>query len=111
MAAGDVARFVGDDADHLVGSIGLHQGARVYEHVPAIEHEGVEGIILNDAHLDAPGTEPRRLENRLGVVVEDVLDLSVANEGQVLRRRRDGRCQEPGDGKPAQEGGSGPIRL
>ena len=42
VAAGDVARLVRDDADHLVGRIGLHQRAGVHEDVLAIEHEGVE---------------------------------------------------------------------
>jgi hypothetical protein len=48
-------------------------------------HEGVEGIVLHDAHLDAPRSEAGGLEQRLGVIAEDVLDLGVADQWQVLR--------------------------
>src|SRR5690606_4584546 len=50
------------------------------------EHEGVEAVALHDAHLDASGAEASRFENRLRVVVEDVLDLGVANKRDTLRR-------------------------
>ena len=80
--------FVRDHADHLVGRLRLHQRAGVDEDVAPVEHEGVEGIVLHDADLDAPGAEPGRAEDRLRVVGEQVLDLGVADERQVLRGAR-----------------------
>ena len=87
VAADDVAGFVRDHADHLVRRLRLHQRAGVDEDVVPVEHEGVEGIVLHDAHLDAPRSESRRAEDRARVVVEQVLDLGVADERQVLRGR------------------------
>jgi hypothetical protein len=84
---------VGDHADHLVGRLRLRQRAGVDKDIAPVEHEGVEGIVLHDAHLDAPRAESRRTEQRLGVVVKEVLDLRVADERQVLRRRRRGSPQ------------------
>ena len=101
VAAGDVAALVCDHADHLVGRLRLHQRAGVDEDVAAIEHEGVEGVILHDAYLDAPGAEAGRMEDGARVVVEQVLDLGVADQRQVLRLRGCG-CQGGGQRKPAQ---------
>ena len=64
VAAGDVAGLVRDDADHLVGRLRLHQRAGVHEHVAAVEHEGVEALVLHDAHLDAARAEAGSLEDR-----------------------------------------------
>ena len=50
MSAGDVAGLVGDDADHLVGRVGLLQRAGMNEDVAAVEHEGVEALVPDDAH-------------------------------------------------------------
>ena len=80
MAAGDVARFVRDDADYLVRRIGLLQGAGVNEHVAAIEHKGVEGVALDDADGDAALAEPCCLEDRPRVIVEQLLDLGIADQ-------------------------------
>ena len=46
VPAGDVAGLVGDDADHLVGRLGLHERAGVDEHVEAVDHEGIEALVL-----------------------------------------------------------------
>ena len=93
VAAGDVARFVGDHADHLVGRLRLHQRAGVDEDVAPVEHEGVEGIVLHDADLDAPGAQTGRAEDRLRVVGEQVLDLGVADQRQPLRGGGHGSAQ------------------
>ena len=85
VAAGDVARFVGEDADHLVRRIGLHERAGVHEDVAAVDDEGVEGIVVDDAHRDAAGAEPGSLEDLLRVVVEERLDFRIADERQALR--------------------------
>ena len=91
VAADDVAGLVGDDADHLVGRLGLHEGAGVDEHVAAVDHEGVEAVVPDDAHGDVLRAEAGGLEDRQRVVLEQVLDLGVADQRQALRRgRRDG---------------------
>jgi hypothetical protein len=109
VTAGDVAGFVRDDTDHLVGRVGLHQRAGVYEDVLAIEHEGVEGIVLHNAHLDTPRAEPGRLEQRSGVVAEDVLNLTVADQRQILCRRRGNAGDGRNGGETAQHGELRPL--
>ena len=52
MATGDVARFMGNDADNLIGCFCLHQCARIDEHAPTIGDEGVERTIINQANLN-----------------------------------------------------------
>ncbi len=79
--------LVGDDADDLVGDLGLRESARMHVDAAPVDHEGVEGLIVDDAHRHAPAAEAGRLEDRLRVVVEEVLDLGVANERQALRQR------------------------
>ena len=64
MSAGDVAGLVRDDADHLVGRLGLMQGAGVDEDVAAVDHEGVEAVVPDDAHGDVLRAEAGRLEDR-----------------------------------------------
>jgi hypothetical protein len=85
VSAGDVAGFVCEDADHFIRRIRLHKRAGVHEDVAAIDDEGVEGVVVDDAHRDAPGTEPRGLEDLLRVVVEESFDFRVADERQALR--------------------------
>ena len=72
--------LVRDHADHLIGCLRLHQRAGVDEDVAAIEHEGVEGVVLHDADLDAPRAEASRMEDGPRVVVEQVLNLGVADQ-------------------------------
>ena len=64
MAAGDMARLVRDDADHLVGRFRLLQGAGMHEDVAAVEHEGIEDVVLDDAHGDA--CDPRPAARKIG---------------------------------------------
>ena len=53
MAAGDVAALMGDDPDHLIGRLGLHQRAGMHEHVVPVDHEGVEGAIVDEVNADS----------------------------------------------------------
>ena len=85
VAADDVAGLVGDHADHLVGRLGLRQGAGVDEHVAPVHHEGVEALVPDDAHGDVLRGEPGSPEDGQRVVLEEVLDLGVANQRQPLR--------------------------
>ena len=111
VAADDMAGLVGDHTDHLVGRLGLHEGAGVDEHVVAVHHEGVEAFVPDDAHGDVLRAEAGGLEDRDRIVLEKVFDLRVADQRQVLRSgRRDGgdrgrdgvdrgqRCRAPARG-------------
>ena len=80
MAAGDVAGLVGHHADQLVGRFGLENQAGVDEQLLAAGREGVELRIGHQMDLHRPGIEPRGREHRIGVVVQDRLDLGVAND-------------------------------
>ncbi len=95
VPAGDVAGLVRDHADDLVGRLGLQDGAGVQEHVEAVDHERVEALVADDAHGDV-AAEPCRLEDRPRVVLQQVLDLGVADEGNALGRCRQ-RCADIGE--------------
>jgi len=80
VSAHDVAGLVGDDTDDLVGRLGLGQSAGVDEDIAAVDHEGIEAFVPDDAHRNVLGGEPGGLEDRDGVVLEEVLNLAVANQ-------------------------------
>jgi hypothetical protein len=104
VAADDVAGLVRDHADHLVGRLGLHEGAGVDEHVVAVHHEGVEAFVPHDAHGDVLRAEAGGLEERDRIVLEKVLDFRIADQRQVLRRGR----RDRGDrGRYGIDGGHG----
>ena len=87
VPAGDMSGLVRDDADHLVGRLGLQDRAVIDEHVEAVDHEGVEVLGFHDAHRDVRA-EPRRPEDRTRVVLEQVLGLGIADERDALRHGR-----------------------
>ncbi len=109
MAALDVARLVRDDADDFVRRLGRHQGAGVHVDVAAVHDEGVEAVVLDDAHGNVLRGQVGRPEDGLGVVAQQVLDLGIADERQAAlgrggrygcddartigERREDGRAQ------------------
>ena len=105
MAAGDVAAFMGDDADDLIGCLGLHQQPGMDEHVLPIHDEGVEGAVVDDMDPDALRPEPRRGEDRLGVGSDQGLGFRVADDacGICCRRarKRDGKARHGGRPKYA----------
>ena len=80
MAAGDVAGLVGEHADHLVRRIRLHDRAGIDEDAPAVGDEGVEGAAVDDHDLDVLLRQPGRLQERLGVFAQQLLDLGVAHD-------------------------------
>ena len=89
VAAGDVARLMGDDADELVWRFRLQDGARVDVDIAAVDDESVESVVAHDTHRDARRAEARGLENGARIVVEQVFDLGVADQWQALRRSLD----------------------
>ena len=80
MAAGNVAGLVGEHADHLVRRLRLHQRAGIDEDAPAVGDEGVEGAAVDDHDLDVLLRQPGRLQERLGVVAQQLLDLRVPHD-------------------------------
>jgi hypothetical protein len=91
MAACDVAGFMRDHADQLVGRLRQEDRARVDEHIPAIDNEGVKARIVDQMHLDVIARHARRAKNRHRVVGDQSFGLGVADQAQLLRRRlRDG---------------------
>ena len=94
MSAGDVAGLVRDDADHLIGRVGLLQGAGVDEDVAAVEHEGVVAVVPDDAHGHASTAEACGAEDGTRVVLQQVLDLGVADVAEHLCLSGSGACAE-----------------
>ena len=82
MAAGDMAGFVREHADDLVWRRRFHQRAGVDEDAPAVHHERVERAVVDDDDANVLLREPGGLQDRLGVVAQQLLDLGVANQRQ-----------------------------
>ncbi len=103
VAAGDVAAFVGDHADQLIGRLGIHQRAGMDEHVVAVDDEGVEGAVVDDVDVDVLRAEPGGIEDRLRIGAQQRFRLGVADQsgGGIRRGRRDQRQREPNDGGAA----------
>ena len=80
MAAGDVARFMGQNADHFIGRLGLHQQAGVDEQALTAGHEGVDARIIDQVDLDRAGIDTGRPENRLGVEPHQAFDFRIADK-------------------------------
>ena len=95
MTAGDVAGLVGEHADHLIRRIRLHDRAGIDEDAPAVGDEGVEGAAVDDHDLDVLLRQPGRLQDRLGVFAQQLLDLGVPHDRgpppRALGLRRRGR--------------------
>ncbi len=90
MPADDVAAFMGDDADHLVWRLGLHQRAGMDEHIVPVDDEGVEAAVVDDVNFDGLRAQPRSVEDRLGVGADQSLGLGIADHpGGIGRRRAD----------------------
>jgi hypothetical protein len=102
VAAGDVAGFVGDDADHLVGGLGLGQQAGVDEDLHPVGDEGVDALVVDDVDLHRRGIEAGGGEDRIGIGPQGCLDLGVADQAATRLRRRIGhrrQGQRRGHGK------------
>ena len=84
MAAGDVAAFVGDDADQLLGVVALHQQAGMDKEILAARDEGVDRILFDQDDVDRFGFDAGRLEDWPSVTSDDMLNFGVADEVQFL---------------------------
>ena len=84
MPAGDVAGLVREHADDLVRRLRIHQRAGIDEDAAAVGHEGVEGALVDDDDLDVLLGQTGRLQNRLGVFAQELLDLGVADDRRAL---------------------------
>ena len=85
MAAGDMAAFMRDHADDLIGSLGVHQRAGMDEHVVPIDDEGVEGAVVDDVDVDGLSAQAGGVKDRLGVGRISAFRLGIADHA---RRRR-----------------------
>ena len=91
--------LMGDDADHLIGRLGVHQCAGMHEHVVSVDDEGVEGAVVDDVDADCLRAEAGGVEDGLGVEADQRFRFGVADKPSGVRR---GRGDESG-GKPADE--------
>ncbi len=80
VTAGNVARFMGDNADNLVRRFRLHQRSHMEKHVSAIDDESVVAGCTDQMDLDVLLAESGDLENGSRIVAQKALDLRVANK-------------------------------
>ena len=52
MAAGNVTGFVGDNADDLLGALGLRQQAGIDKQPLSAGDEGIKGVVIDQVNLD-----------------------------------------------------------
>ncbi len=117
VAAGDVAGFVGDDPDQLVGVLGLLDQAGIDIDGQAAGGEGVDVLVADQHHVDVLGVQPRGFPDGQAVLVHDLLDLRVADDRDVLgvgeagrqagRQGANGGCRQQAEPRPLFLGGLG----
>ena len=76
VATRRVAGFVGDDADQLVGVVGLIDEIGADVDQLSVRRRGVEEV-LHDHDGDVLGIEPGGDEDRIAFLVQDLVDLGV----------------------------------
>ena len=98
MPAGDMAGFVGDDADQLAGPLGANQKTGIDEQVHPAGHEGVDLVALQQKDMNRGGIEPGHLEDRRGVLAQRLFDLGVADDrGELVAAGLGALNKRPGD--------------
>ena len=105
VPARDMPGLMRDHADDLIGRLGLQDRAGVHEHVEAVDHESVEALVPDDAHRDVRA-ETCCLEDWPRIVLEQVLHLGVADQGNALRGggcSGGARCEGVGDRQESAE--------
>ena len=107
VRAGDVAGLMRDDADDLVRRVRLHQRFGVHEDVAAVHHERIERVALDDAHVDVLRFQAGGPEDRPRIVLQQFLDLGVADQADRLGAGRQHRGYGNGGGAKHRHG-SGP---
>ena len=98
MRAGDMAGLMRDDADDLVRRVRLHERFGVHEDVAAIHHERIEQVALDDAHVDVLRFQAGGPEDRPRIVLQQFLDLGVADQADRLGAGRQHRGYGNGGG-------------
>ena len=121
MAARQMAGFVREHPDDLVGGIRFHQRAVVHEDAAAIGDEGVETGLVDDDDLDVLLFHARGTQDRPCVIAEQLLDFGVAQQRRTpvllgKRRTRRNRQRRRGDGRDqsgdfAARCRAGPLRV
>jgi hypothetical protein len=86
MATGDMTALMGDDADHLIGRLGVHQCAGMHEHVVSVDDEGIEGAVVDDVDADCLRAEAGGVEDGLGVKADQRFRFGVADKPSGVRR-------------------------
>jgi len=125
VPAGNVTALVRQHADDLVRRVRFHQRAGIDEDAVAVGDESVERAVVDDDGLHVLLGEAGCLEERLRVLLEQLLDLGVADDrpGPLRTRRRacagERGCGHERDGtrrwrrrpRPDRSLGSGHVRL
>ena len=99
MAAGDMAGLMREHADDLVRRGRFGERAGVDEDAAAVDHEGVERLVVDQDDLQIGLRQARDPEDRRGIVAHQLLDFGVADQrhaaallcgrGQRRNRQRD----------------------
>ena len=93
MAAGDVAGFVGDDADDLQRIVRLFQHAGIDEDILAAGDEGVQLRAVDQDDVDIVGVQAGGDPDRGAEGSQRLLDLCIAEEWRnTLGQRRRGKA-------------------
>jgi hypothetical protein len=87
MPAGNVPGLVRQHADDLIRRLRFHQRARIHEDALAVHDEGVEVAVVDDHDLDVVAGQAGDLQDRRGVVAQQLLDLGVADDRHAALRR------------------------
>ena len=80
MTACDMAGFMRENANQLVGRLRFHDGADIDENLLAVCDERVKRPIPDNDDLRCARAYARRFENRRRVVAQQLLGLGVAND-------------------------------
>ena len=101
VTAGDVADLVGEDPDDLAGTLAGQQEPGEDEDFLAAGDECVELICAHQMDLDRLGAEAGRAEQWCRIAANGIFDFGVADDRELLRRRRVGQS---GEGKRQHDG-------
>src|SRR5579872_2287777 len=104
MPTHNMTGFVGQNADDLVGSRRLHQGANIDEDAVSIHHEGVETFVLDDDNVDVLIAQTGNAKDRRRIIAQELFDFGIANHrnasiGAGLRTRWEARESDGGRGE------------
>jgi hypothetical protein len=114
MTTRNVTCLMGEHADDLVRRFRLHQRAGIDENAAAVGDEGVEAAVVDDDDLDVLFGKSGRLQDRLHVFAQQLLDLGIADDRRaagtaLLRRRRRMRGDERNRGDAGKQARRQPV--